>query len=148
VCSACRQAPPPDRRSLEARNIRDLEAAWNRDFTRLDVESLVSRYTDDAVLALLNVPPASGTQAIRTAWKNAVQDGSFSMRRDTARVEVARSGDLAYSEGSYTATASDAVTGQDLRETGTYAIVYRRTSARMWKAVMDTFQRSAPPVPR
>ncbi|MBS1854102.1 MAG: hypothetical protein JST11_01950 [Acidobacteria bacterium] len=58
-----------------------------------------------------------------------MQDGSFSLRRETARVEVARSGYMAYCEGSY-------------------VIVCRMTPGKMWKAVTDTLARSADPEPR
>lgn len=55
---------------------------------------------------------------------------------------------MAYSEGSYTATARETATGQQLRESGSYVIVHRMTPGKMWKAVTDTFARSADPAPR
>jgi ketosteroid isomerase-like protein len=146
--SACRQtaSTPPDRRPLEARVIRDFETAWNRDFTRLDVERLVSRYTEDATLLLPNTPPAAGGQAIRAAWKAAVQDGNFSMKLDAAHVEVSRSGDLAYSQGTYTATLTDPGSSKRMRDIGTYVIVYRKAAGNAWKVVTDIHTDSAPPV--
>jgi len=137
---------PPDRRALEVRNLRDFETAWNRDFTRLDVERLASRYAADATLQLPNAPPAAGGEAIREAWKAAVQDGSFSMRMASSRIEVSRSGDLAYAQGAYTATQTDPDNGQKMRDTGTYVIVYRKTPGDPWKVVSDIRTRTAPPV--
>jgi ketosteroid isomerase-like protein len=146
--SACRQtaSAPLDTRPLEARVLRDFEMAWNRDFTRLDVERLVSRYTEDATLQLPNTPPAAGTQAIRAAWKAAVQDGNFSMRLEAAHVEVARSGDVAYSQGTYTGTLTDPASGKRMRGAGTYVIVYRKGAANAWKVVSDIHTNSDPPV--
>ena len=137
--AGCRSAPtaPPDRRNLEARNLRDFENAWNRDFTRLDVERLVSRYAEDATLVLPTTSPATGSEAIRLAWKAAVQDGNFSMKMDSQRIEVARSSDLAFSQGNYTATTTDPVTAKEIHENGIYVIVYRKTGT-VWKAVVDT----------
>ena len=146
--SACRQTAttPTDRRPLEARVIRDFEIAWNRDFTRLDVERLVSRYTDDATLLLPNTPPAAGGQAIRATWKTAVQDGNFSMQLETAQVEVSRSGDLAYSQGAYTGALTDPATSKRMRDTGTYVHVYRKAADNTWKVVTDIHTNSEPPV--
>ena|SRR5438105_11205408 len=64
VLSGCNQTPiaPVDRRGADARTIRDMETALNRDFARNDVERLASRYTDDAVLLAPNLPPATGRQ--------------------------------------------------------------------------------------
>jgi len=145
--SACRQtaSTPPDRRPLEARVIRDFEIAWNRDFTRLDVERLVSRYTDDATLLLPNTPLAAGGQAIRAAWKAAVQDGNFSLQIEAAHVEVSRSGDMAYSQGAYTATLTDPGSSKRMRDTGTYVHVYRKAADNAWKVVTDIHTDSAPP---
>jgi ketosteroid isomerase-like protein len=137
---------PTDRRPLEARIIRDFEIAWNRDFTRLDVERLVSRYTEDATLLLPNAPPAAGGQAIRAAWKTAVQDGNFSIQLDTAHVEVSRSGDIAYSQGAYTGTLTDPGTSKRMRDTGTYVHVYRKTADNTWKVVTDIHTNNDPPV--
>src|SRR6185295_2852457 len=97
VLSGCTQTPnvPADRRGAEVRNIRDMETGWNRDFTRTDVDRMLSRYSDDAVLMLPNSPPASGKEAIRNALKSAVQDGNFSLKLENANIEVSRDGDLA-----------------------------------------------------
>jgi ketosteroid isomerase-like protein len=146
--SACRQtaSAPLDTRPLEARVIRDFEMAWNRDFTRLDVERLVSRYTEDATLQLPNTPAAVGTQAIRAAWKAAVQDGNFSMKLEAVHVEVARSGDIAYSQGAYTGTLTDPSSGKRMRDSGTYVIVYRKAAGNGWKVASDIHTNSDPPV--
>lgn len=120
--------------------------AWNRDFTRLDVERLVSRYTEDATLMLPNTQPAAGAQAIRAAWKAAVQDGNFSMQLEAAQVEVASSGDIAYSKGAYTGSLTDPATGKRMRGSGTYVIVYRKAAGNAWKVVSDIHTNSDPPV--
>jgi ketosteroid isomerase-like protein len=146
ISPACREtSAPPDRRGMEARNLHDFETAWNRDFQRLDVERLVSRYTSDAILQLPNAPPASGSQAIREVWKSAVQDSNFSMLLENSRLEVSRSGDLAFSQGSYTASMTDAVTSKKMREAGTYVMVYRRGPGSGWLVVSDIRSQGAPP---
>ena len=139
-------AQNPDRRAVEARNIRDFEASWNRDYTRNDVERLVSRYTGDATVSLPNTPPAASTEAIRNLWKTAVQDGNFSMRMESAVTEVTHAGDLAWSSGTYTATMTDPATDKRVRDTGTYVFIYRKGTDTRWRVVVDCRTRSGAPV--
>jgi len=146
ILSGCAQTPnaPVDRRAGDARTIRDIEIGWNRDFTRSDVERLVSRYTDDAVLMVPNVPAATGKEAIRNALKQIVQDGNFSLKLENPNIEVARDGDLAWSHGTYSASFTDPAGSRQIQDHGTYVIVYRRESDRLWKAVADIRTSSIP----
>src|SRR4051794_16907655 len=145
--SGCARTPslPPDHRAEDTRLIRDGETAWNRDYTRNDVERLVSRYSEDATLMAPNVPPASGTEAIRAALKQTVQDGNFSMRFESSHVEVSRIGDLAFAQGNYHATRTDAAGRNPVNDTGTYVMVYRKQPDGVWKAVADIRTSSLPP---
>ena len=138
LSSACKEAParPPDHRGEEVRRIRDLEAAWNRDYSRNDVEMLLSHYSQDATVMIPHSPPAVGSEAIRTVLKQAVQDGNFQMRLEGLQVEVSREGDLAYSHGNYRARMTDPASSVAVTETGSYIIVYRKAD-RSWKAVAD-----------
>jgi uncharacterized protein (TIGR02246 family) len=138
LSSGCEEAParPPDHRVEEVRRIRDLETAWNRDYSRNDVEMLLSHYSQDATMMIPHIPSAVGLEAIRTVLKQAVEDGNFQMRLEGLQVEVSREGDLAYSHGSYTTRKTDPVSGQALNEKGSYVIVYRKAD-RSWKAVAD-----------
>jgi uncharacterized protein (TIGR02246 family) len=146
ILSGCNQAPtgPVDRRGADARTIRDLETGWNRDFTRSDVERLLSRYTDGAVLLVPNSAPATGKEAIRDALKQVVQDGNFSLKLENSNVEVSRDGDLAYSQGMYETTFTDPATSRQVQDHGSYVIVYRRQADGLWKAAADIRTSSVP----
>ena len=146
VLSGCNQTPtaPVDRRGADARTIRDMETAVNRDFARNDVERLVSRYTEDAVLLAPNFPPATGKESIRNAVKQTVQDGKFSLKLTNSHVEVARDGDLAYSHGTYETSFTDPTSSRQVRDQGTYVIVYRRQADKLWKAAAEIRTSSVP----
>jgi uncharacterized protein (TIGR02246 family) len=147
LLSGCAQSPnaPADHRAGDGRTIRDLEIAWNRDFTTSDVERLVSRYSDDAVLMLPNLPPATGKEAIRDALKQMVQDGNFSLKLENPIVEVARDGDLAWSHGTYRASFTEPGGNRRIQDQGSYVIAYRRQTDGLWKAVADIRTSSVPP---
>jgi ketosteroid isomerase-like protein len=145
--SGCAPTPslPPDLRAEDTRKIRDGETAWNRDYTRKDVERLTSRYSEDATLMAPNVPAASGTQAIRAALKQAMEDGNFSMSFESSHVEVSLSGDLAFAQGNYHATRTDVAGSKPVNDTGMYVMVYRKQPDGVWKAVADIRTSSLPP---
>jgi ketosteroid isomerase-like protein len=62
---------------------------------------------------------------------------------------VAKSGDLAYTQGVYTLTVTDPQTRQIVNDHGTYVTTYRKQPDRTWKAVADIATSEVPtPAPR
>jgi ketosteroid isomerase-like protein len=61
-------------------------------------------------------------------------------------VSVAKSGDMAYSWGTYdlTATGPD---GKPMQDQGKYATVWKKQADGSWKSVLDTFNTSTPMAP-
>ena len=85
---------------------------------------------------MAGVPDIKGIAAIREAIPAMMQDPAFALSFEADRVEVARSGDLAYETGSYTMT----MTGPDKKpatEKGHYVVVWRKGADGAWKAVVD-----------
>jgi len=62
------------------------------------------------------------------------------------RVEVADSGDLAATRGSYTLTVTDPVTKKPVNDKGSYVTVFRKQKDGAWKAVFDINSSEVPPV--
>ena len=63
-----------------------------------------------------------------------------------SKVEVARSGDIAYTYGTYTMNLSDPK-GQPLTDRGKYVTVYKKQAGGEWKAVVDIFNTDTPLAP-
>lgn len=118
---------------------------WNRDFEAKDVEKLVAHYADDAVLMSPGSRPSSGQEAIRSTLKEMVSDSALSLKFKARRIDIAKSGDIAYTEGSYTLTMTDPATKKPINDKGSYVTVYRKQSDGSWKAVSDIASSEMPP---
>ncbi|HLH38803.1 MAG TPA: SgcJ/EcaC family oxidoreductase [Bryobacteraceae bacterium] len=134
-----------DNHDADIQAIKDVETQWNKDFAAKDFNKLVAHYTDDAVFVMTGAPAASGIAAIQTAYKGVLADPNFSVKFASTRIEVAKSGDLAYSQGSYTGTGTDPATRKMVNDKGTYITVYKKQSDGSWKAVKDAVTSEVPP---
>ena len=135
---AAGQVPARDggKHNAVAQAIRDNEARWTREFALRDLDKMVAHYADDAVMMSPGFPAASGKEAIRSAMKQMLTDPAMSLKFTTARVEVAESGEMASSQGTYTFTMTDPDTRKPVSSGGNYVTVYRK-QAGGWKAVFD-----------
>jgi uncharacterized protein (TIGR02246 family) len=112
------------------------EKKWNDQFKSKDVEGLLSHYADDAYF----VTPggaADGSTEIRKAYTDATADHYFSVNFASDKIDVAKSGDLAYSRGHFTETHQDPKTHQIVTDSGSYLTVYKKQDDGSWKAVED-----------
>jgi ketosteroid isomerase-like protein len=143
VAAACgRVVHPLD----EAQTIRDTEMRWNQEFMARDVQKLVDHYDEDAVLIAPGIAPSVGKSAIRTVLSGMLADPAMSMKFSAARIDVAASGDLAYSQGSYLMTMADPHTNRVIHDYGSYVTTYRRSPDGGWKAVTDIATSEARPL--
>src|SRR5664279_1135005 len=100
LLTGCAPAPQPDTHDADVQAIKDNEAQWNKDYLAKDVDKLVAHYTDDATLMTPGAAPAAGKEAIRAAMKEMIGDNAFALAFQASRVEVAKSGELAFTQGS------------------------------------------------
>jgi len=85
---------------------------------------------------------ASGRQAIHAVWADVISSAS-SISWQTDKVEVARSGDLAYMTGTYQTTAKDPK-AQPVNDTGKFVEVWKKQADGKWKTVADIFNSDVP----
>jgi uncharacterized protein (TIGR02246 family) len=140
--AACTQQPapapsaPPDTRAADEAALRALIRDWSAAAQAKDATTFVSVYADDAVVMMAGAPDIRGLAAIREGIPAMMQDPAFALSFEADRVEVARSGDLAYEAGSYSMT----MTGPDKKpatEKGHYVVVWRKGADGAWKVVVD-----------
>ena len=143
LLTGCAQTAP-DTHDADVAAIKDAEAAWVKDAGTKDIEKFVAHYTDDAALLLPNTPVLSSKDAIRNGLKGMLADPNFAVTFGAVKVDAAKSGDLAYSQGSYSLTTSDAKKAP-MTEKGHYLTVWRKQADGSWKSVEDTFMADAPP---
>jgi uncharacterized protein (TIGR02246 family) len=137
-CAA--EAPPPaelpDNRAAEETALRSALAEWSAAAEEKDAEKFASFYTEDGILMLENAPDARGMAALVQDTTGMMSDPNFSLSFAPDKVEVARSGDLAYDTGSYTLTMSDPG-GNPVTIKGHYVDVWKKNAAGEWKVAVD-----------
>jgi uncharacterized protein (TIGR02246 family) len=144
----CATPPPPDTRAADERAIRELETEWSKAAAARDVERYASFYADDATAFDPGTPMVTGKDAIRKGLDAFFATPGLSMSFQTAKVEVARSGDLAYTYGTYTMTRNDPK-GKPVNDQGKFVTVYRKQPDGKWKAVADIYNSDLPaPAPQ
>jgi uncharacterized protein (TIGR02246 family) len=129
-------AKPQDSASIKAAIAAD-EKAWQEDLKAHDLEKLAGHYADDAVFASSAGPAANGSTEIRRFFANGLTDKNFQVTFASDKMDVAASGDLAYSRGHFSEQYTDPKTGQVMTQSGTYLEVYKKQDDGSWKLVED-----------
>ena len=106
-----------------------------------DIDKTVSYYSEDAVVMPPNAASATTKEAIRALWKDLLTDANISWK--TKKVEVAQSGDLAFSSGAYEVTLNDP-TGKPVNDRGKFLEVWKKQADGKWKCTMDIWNSDLP----
>jgi ketosteroid isomerase-like protein len=140
--SAC-QTKVADTREADAKAIKDAESAWVKTAAGKNVDAFVAYYTDDASVLMPNAPLLTGKDAIKGSLKPLLDDTNFSLTFLPTKVEVAKSGDLAFTQGPYKMSFSD-MRGNKFEDEGKYLRVWRKLPDGTWKTVEDTLMTDLP----
>jgi uncharacterized protein (TIGR02246 family) len=150
IMTGCGTSAPKDTRAADESAIRDLDAQWAKAAAAKDVDAAVGYYSDDASLLAPSEPIASDKQSIRATWSSMLGSDT-SLNWQASKVEVARSGDLAYVMGVYQLTTTDPK-AKPVVDRGKFVEVWKKQADGNWKTVADIFnsdlavqtQKSAP----
>jgi ketosteroid isomerase-like protein len=71
--------------------------------------------------------------------------GGRDLKFHASKVEVAKSGNVAYTQGTYTVTLTDPQTRQLINDHRSYVTTYRKQPDGTWKAVADIVTSDVPP---
>jgi uncharacterized protein (TIGR02246 family) len=145
LLGACKPAPAPVDTAKITDALKAAEAQWNADIKARDADKFASHYTDDATVINPYAPPVHGRAAVAAAMKPFFADPNFGLTFAADSVGVAPSGDLAYTQGHFTETESDAKTHAKVTNTGSYVTVYKPQADGSWKAVEDIASPDTPP---
>jgi uncharacterized protein (TIGR02246 family) len=143
--TGCRQPPPADTPAADEQTIRDVDAKWEKAAEARDLESTLSYYSDDAVVLPGNAPIVQGKDAIRALWKSLLSP-DISLSWQATKVDVARSGELAYVIGTYTLTSKDAQ-GKPATDHGKLLEIYKKKGDEPWKVAVDMYNSDLPAPP-
>jgi ketosteroid isomerase-like protein len=124
--------------------LRKLDEEWSKAAGAKDIEKTVSFYSDDAIVLVPNSPLLKTKEQFRTLWTGMFSIPGFTGGWKPTKIEIARSGDLAYITGRYEINEVDAG-GKPLTDTGNYLEIWRKQADGNWKCIVDTFSSDLPP---
>lgn len=145
----CMRAPAADpakavTQALDEQAIRDSEAAWVKAFATKEPAKAEAFYADDADSMLPDTPIMTGKQAILAGMKPELGDPNFTLVFAPNKVVIAKSGDIAYSQGTFRYTTTDPKTKKRVGQSGNYVEVYRKQADGTWKVEEDIATEETP----
>ncbi|HZD31905.1 MAG TPA: DUF4440 domain-containing protein [Candidatus Angelobacter sp.] len=143
-CSSA-PAPAPDTRAADEAAVRKADADWVKAAQTKKVEDWVAFYSEDAVILPPNEKTVSSKADISKFVGNLLMLPGLSLSWQPTKVEVAKSGDLAYLYGTYqlTATGPD---GKSMSDSGKLVEIWKKQADGNWKCAVDTWSSDLPPV--
>ena len=124
------------RRLADEARIREASEEWGRAALSRNLDKAVSFYAEDASYFPPGAPVVVGKEAIRKAWADFLAIPGMMLKTTTKKVDVARSGDLAYEVGIWDMTVNDKE-GKPVNSIGKYVVVWKKQPSGDWKAVVD-----------
>ena len=126
-------AQSQDARDGEA--VRSADAAWAEAALSKDVARMLSFYAQNAMFLGIPGKVVTGRQAFRELWKDFFSRPGYELNWKCAKAEVAGSGDLAYSTGSWTQVYRE--DGKERKSSGNYLVVWQKQGGGRWKVLLD-----------
>jgi ketosteroid isomerase-like protein len=133
------QSPPSEKQSgtqLADQRLRDLDAEWAKAAAAKDVEQTIGYYSNDAIVLPPNATSAATKEAVRNIWKDMLASPGLAITWKPTRVQLAKSGDMAWVSGTYELTMNDA-SGKPINDRGKYLEVWEKQTDGNWKCRAD-----------
>jgi ketosteroid isomerase-like protein len=145
VCRPIFSAPSGDLAAAEAA-LRKADADWATAAGTAGVDAWMGFYGADAIVLLPNDRLASGREQVRDAVTHLLTLPRFSVGWHPIKVEIARSGDLAYLIGAYELRFGDS-RGLPLSDRGRHLELWKKQTDGAWKCIVDTWISDGLPPP-
>jgi ketosteroid isomerase-like protein len=115
------------------------EKAWSDEFQAKPrgMEALLGHYAEDAYFVATGLKPASGLTAIRQSYAEGLNDSNFNITFAADKVDVAKAGDMATSQGRFEEIYTDPDSHKPVKVVGSFLTVYKKQEDGSWKAVQD-----------
>jgi ketosteroid isomerase-like protein len=143
LAGGCSTPPPQDTRATDEESIRKLDAEWVKAAQSKQVDAWVAFYSDVAAVLPPNESMASDASSIRKSIAGLLGLPGLAISWPPTKVEVARSGDLAYLYGTYEVSFDEAP-GKRTTDRGKLVEVWKKQADGTWKCVVDTWNSDLP----
>ena len=145
VAGGCANTSEPDTRAADAEAIKATLAKAEEAFKTREFDAAMSMYADNAVLLVPGAPIIEGKDAIEGALQGTLADPNSTITITPTKIEVARSGELAYAYGTGLTVTTDATTGKTTRQASKWVTVFKKQADGSWQAVADSFNNDSAP---
>jgi ketosteroid isomerase-like protein len=125
------------------RILRDLDAQWSKAAAAKDVERTIAYYSDDALVLPPNATSATTKETIRNVWKDMLASPGLVISWKPIRVELGKSGEIAWVSGTYELTMNDA-SAKPVNDRGKYLEVWEKQTDGNWKCRADMWNSDLP----
>jgi ketosteroid isomerase-like protein len=105
---------------------------------KLDASKMAGYYASDGSAFPFNAPIATGKEQIQKVWAGLMALPGFSLNFAPTKIEVAKSGEMAYDVGTFELKFNDA-NGNPTTEIGKYVVVWKKQPDKQWKVAADIF---------
>jgi len=127
-------------RAAEEAALRALDKAWSEAANRKDLDATVAFMAEDGETLAPNEPVARTKEAIRASWNGLMQLPDAKISWQAERAQVAESGELGYTSGTYSLSFTGA-DGKTVTDNGKYLEVWKKVDGK-WKCLSDAYNSS------
>jgi uncharacterized protein (TIGR02246 family) len=146
ACAQTAAPTAPDTRAESEKELRTLETEWNRAWNTRDAAKISASWSEDATMMATNSPVIHGRAEIQKMIQGLL-DTNGTIQFEADKVEIARSGDIGYTQGHYEMRLTDPKSKKTMLENGKYLTVYRKMADGSWQAIEDINNADAPAEP-
>jgi len=146
ILLGCAAAPQTDTRAADEATIRRADADWVAAAQTKKVDGWMLFYAEDAVVLPPNEEVAADPVDIRKSVGQLLGLPGLLISWQPTKVEVAKSGDLAYLYGAYKIGWNDSH-GKLVTDHGKNVEIWKKQPDGTWKCIVDTWNSDLPTVP-
>jgi len=122
--------------SHAAEELRAADAAWLKAYRSKDAKRAAGFYDEHGSMLAPNTPRLSGKKALEKFIAKSFAMPEYEISWRCHKAEVARSGELGYTRGSYRMSFRDA-SGNKFSDSGKYLMLWRKRRDGTWKVLLD-----------
>lgn len=125
--------------------VRTADQDWLKVFAAKNLDKSVAFFDEKGAMLPSNAPIADSKEAISKMLTGFFALPDLRISWQVGRADVAHSGDLGYTSGTYEMTFNDP-TGKTVSDKGKYVTVWKKQKNGSWKVLLDIFNTDLPPI--